>query len=203
LKFIADGHIEVNKVLTTECHSGKDIGDNNYYDFCIDAKTFDATTTYDMPANSYIYIDDTIWVEGTVNGRATIGIAEDKDIIISNDIIYTAKDGNHVLGLISEQNILLPYNSPEDLEIDAALLAQNGAVKRYYFPGNTKDNLLIYGCIISNETWTWSWVSGGGSVVSGYEQTDSTYDANLTYSPPLGFPVSSEYDLISWEEIKP
>lgn len=202
LKFTADGHIDVNKVLTTECHSGKDIGDNKYYDFCIDAKTFDATTTYDMPANGYIYVDDTVWVEGIINGRASIGVVEDKNIILNNDIIYTAKDGNHVLGLISEQNILLPYNSPDDLEIDAAVLAQNGAAKRYYFPGNTKDNLLIYGCIISNETWTWSWVSGGGSVVSGYENTNSTYDANLTYSPPPGFPVGSEYNLVSWEEIK-
>lgn len=203
LKFTADGHIEVNKVLTTDCHDGYDVDASDKTLFCIDAKTFDATTTYDMPANGYIYIDDTAWVEGTVNGRATIGMAEDKDIIISNDIIYAAKDGNHVLGLISEQNILLPYHSPDDLEVDAALLAQNGAAKRYYYSGNTRDNLLIYGCIISNETWTWSWVSGGGSIVSGYEHTDSTYDANLTYSPPPGFPVSSEYNLISWEEIEP
>ncbi|PIT88623.1 MAG: hypothetical protein COU29_02515 [Candidatus Magasanikbacteria bacterium CG10_big_fil_rev_8_21_14_0_10_36_32] len=203
LQFTADGQINVNKVLTTDCHDGYDVDASHKTLFCIDAKTFDTTTTYNMPTNGYIYVDDTVWVNGIVNGRATIGTAEDKDIIINDDIIYVAKDGNHVLGLISEQNILLPYHSPEDLEVDAAILAQNGAAKRYYYSGNTKDSLLIYGCVISNGTWTWSWVSGGGSIVSGYEYTNSTYDANLTYSPPPGFPVGSEYNIISWEEIKP
>ena len=88
------------------------------------------------------------------------------------------------------------------MEINAAVMAQNGAAKRYYYPGNIKDTLVTYGSVISAGIWTWSWVSGGGSVVSGYRNTNSTYDANLTYGPPPGFPVGSEYNLISWEEVK-
>jgi len=105
------------------------------------------------------------------------------------------------VGLIAEKNILIPHNSPEDLEVDAALLAQNGAAKRYFYAGDTKNSITIYGAIITNGLWTWSWVSGGGSVVSGYKHTNSTYDANLTYGPPPGFPVGSEYNLISWEAL--
>lgn len=199
LEFRNDATVRASKVSATDCERGKDIGDNNYHWYCLDLKTTDEYESYPMPTNGYIFVEDTVWVDGTVNGRAVVGAKEDKPIIINGNILYLAKDGNHVLGLISEQDILIPHNSPDDLEIDAAILAQNGAAKRYYFPGDIKDSLLIYGSVITNGTWTWSWVSGGGSVVSGYRNTNSTYDANLTYGPPPGFPVGSEYNLISWE----
>lgn len=201
LQFVADGTVQVSKVNTTDCYKGKDIGDNKYYWFCIDAKTYGDVTTYPIPENGYIYIEDNVWVDGVVNGRAVVGTSAGNSVIINGNITYADKDGTDVLGLIGEQNILIPYNSPENLEIDAAVVAQKGATKRYYYPGDTKDSILIYGAIISANIWTWSWTSGGSEVVSGYENTVSTYDANLTYSPPPGFPVGSEYNLISWEEI--
>jgi hypothetical protein len=201
LQFTSDGKVKAYKVNTTDCYNGKDIGDNKYYSFCIDIKTQGTATTYNIPANGAIYVEDMAWVDGTINGRATVGTAAGKSIIINGNLIYLAKDGNHSLGLMAEKNILVPYNSPNNLEIDAVLLAQNGAVKRYFYPGNTKDSLTVYGSVISNGMWTWSWVSGGGSIVSGYEHTNSTYDANLTYGPPPSFPVGSEYNLISWEAL--
>jgi hypothetical protein len=136
---------------------------------------------------------------GTGGGSGSGGTSVGKSIILNGNITYSAKDGTDVLGLIAEQNILIPKNSPTNLEVDAALLAQNGATKRYYYPGDTKNSLFIYGSIITNKTWTWSWVSGGGAVISGYENTNATYDTNLTYGPPPGFPVGSEYNLLSWE----
>lgn len=201
LQFMNDGTVKTYKVNTTNCYKGKDIGDNKYYWFCIDAKTYSNPATYAIPANGYIYVEDNVWVDGVVKGRVTVGTAAGKSIIINSNITYAAKDGANVLGLIGEQNILVPYNSPNNLEIDAAVVAQKGAAKRYYYPGNTKDSILIYGAVISANIWTWSWTSGGSQVVSGYENTISTYDANLTYSPPPGFPVGAEYNLISWEEI--
>ncbi|MDD4476578.1 MAG: hypothetical protein PHY40_00240 [Patescibacteria group bacterium] len=202
LQFLDNGKISIRKVKTADCYWGKDIGDSHHHLYCIDAKTFDTATLYDMPSNGYIYVEDNVWVDGTVNGRATIGTAEGKSIIINGNITYHAKDGNHVLGLIADQNILVPYNSPNELEIDAALLAHSGAAKRYDYPGNKKDNLYIYGSVISAGIWTWSWASAAGVVTSGYINTNSTYDSNLSYGPPPGFPVGKQYVLISWEVIK-
>ncbi len=201
LQFLSNGTFKAYKVNTTNCYKAKDVNNNNYFWPCIDAATYGAATTYNMPTNGYIYVEDMVWVDGTVNGRATVGVATGKSILINGNILYTAKDGNHVLGLMAEQNILIPHDSLDSLEIDAALLAQNGAAKRYYYPGDMKTSLIIYGSVISNGLWTWSWVSGGGAVVSGYKNTNSTYDANLTYGPPPGFPVGSQYNLISWEEM--
>jgi len=200
--FQSDGTINVQKVNSTNCYKGQDVNDNKKYWFCLDIRSLGSVINYPMPANGYIYVEDTVWVEGTVNGRATIGTGEDESIILNDDIIYQEKNGEHVLGLIASENILIPHDSPNDLEIDAAILAQNGAAKRYYYSGNTKDNLSIYGSVITAGAWTWSWVSGGGSVVSGYKNTTSNYDVNLTYNPPPGFPVGSEYNLITWEEVK-
>jgi len=139
-----------------------------------------------MPSNGYIYVDDNVWVDGVVKGRAVIGTSAGKNIMINGNLTYLAKDGTNVLGLIADQNVLIPKNSPDVLEVDAALLAQNGAAKRYYYANNTKTSLLIYGSIISDKIWTWNWQSGD-SIVSGYRNTNSTYDANLTYGPPPDF----------------
>lgn len=202
LQFLSDGTFKASKVNTTNCYKAKDVGDNNYFWPCIDASTYGTPTIYNMPTNGYIYVEDNVWVDGIINGRATVGTAIGKSIIINGNLLYTAKDGNHVLGLMAEQNILIPHNSLNLLEINAAVLAQNGAAKRYYYPGDMKDDLIIYGSVISNGLWTWSWVSGGGAIVSGYRTTNATYDANLTYGPPPGFPVGSQYNLISWEEVE-
>ena len=202
IQFLSSSQFVAYKVLTTNCYKAKDIGDNNFFWPCIDIATTDAGTTYNMPANGFIFIDDMVWVDGVVRGRATIGTSAGKSIIINGNITYTAKDGTDVLGLIADQNILIPRDSPNALEVDAALLAKSGAAKRYYYPGNTKNSLLIYGSVITNKMWTWSWASGGGAIVSGYENTDATYDANLTYGSAPGFPVGSEYNLLSWEVVK-
>jgi hypothetical protein len=204
IQFLSNETFRARKVRTCRSYRGWDIGDTKFRWHCIDINSYhnDDWVTYSMPANGYIYVEDRVWVDGVVNGRATIGTSASNSIIIYDDITYLAKDGTHVLGLIAEQDILIPHNSPDDLEINAAMLAQNGAAKRYYYSGDKKENIYTYGSVITNQTWTWSWVSGGGSVVSGYKNTNSTYDANLTYNPPPGFPVGSEYNLISWEEVE-
>ncbi|MDD2758456.1 MAG: hypothetical protein PHD72_03750 [Patescibacteria group bacterium] len=201
LKFRADGKIDINKVNSVTCERGKDVNSNKYVDYCVDIKTLGSTTTYGMPTSSYIFVADTVWVEGVVNGRVTVGTAAGKSIIIYDNLTYLAKDGSHCIGLMAEQNILIPHNSPEYMEINAAMLAQKGAAKRYYYPSDKKTSLLVYGSIISSGVWTWSWANASGQVTSGYVSTSMTYDTNLTYGPPPSFPVGSEYNLITWEEV--
>lgn len=203
LRFTSDGQVLARKVGSCKSYKGVDVGDNKYVWYCIDINNYSGSDiVYDMPENGFIYVEDRVWVDGTVNGKATVGVKAGESIIINDDIIYLAKDGNHALGLIAPQDILVPHDSPDDLEIDAALLAQFGACKRYYYPGNTKDTIYIHGSVITAGIWTWSWVSGGGEVVSGYENTISSYDPNLSYGPPPGFPIGRQYYLISWEEVK-
>jgi len=72
-------------------------------------------------------------------------------------------------------------------------------------PANARNYVLrnkisLYGVIITNTIWTWSWVNGWGQTVSGYRNTETIYDSNLTYNPPPGFPTTGEYQILQWEE---
>lgn len=174
-----------------------------------DIKNQTSLGTYSLPANGLMFFEDHVWAEGTLHGRVTIGSGRFPvnqntytSIIIPNSIIYTNKDGSDVLGLMAQKDVLLPRYSPDTMEIDAGLIAQNGSAQRFYYPGNILSKLTIYGSVVSNGVWTWSWVSGGGAIISGYKNTNTTYDANLTYGPPPAFPVGTEYTVISWDEVK-
>ncbi|MBI3304775.1 hypothetical protein HYZ80_00405 [Candidatus Parcubacteria bacterium] len=177
-----------------------------------DSNDIQSTTfveTRALPASGIVFVEDHVWVEGTVSGLVTIGSGRFPDnpatrsnIVINRDITYVRKDGSAALGLVAQQNILIPYLSPVDLEIDAAMVAINGSVQRYLYAGDIKNRLSIYGSVISYGKWMWTWMSGGGGpVVSGYSSSDTAYDAHLASVPPPGFPLkSSSYQLISWQE---
>jgi len=161
-----------------------------------------------IPANGLIYIEDDVWVEGTINGKATLvaaklpyNPAEYKSIIIENSINYLARDGNHILGLIAQKNIKVPEHSPDFLTIDAMMLAQNGHVYRsHYEPVSIKTNIEIYGGITTNQRWAWSWMNSSGVTTDGYQNITSIYDSFAASSPPPEYPNTGVYIFISWEE---
>ena len=206
LVFKNDGTIDFYKVTSLKAaQNGQDVNGvwhNTSLDY--NARTFLYNKA--IPANGIIFIEDTTWVEGTVKGRAMVAAAKlpysaatAPSIIISKSVVYAAKDGTNSLGLIGQQDVLISYASSDSLEIDAALIAQNGSAQHYYWSGDTKTLITIYGAVASFGTWTWTWVSGGGNCLSGYCNTSTTYDANLLFSPPPSFPLSaSGYQQLSW-----
>jgi hypothetical protein len=162
---------------------------------------------FPIPANGIIYVEDNIWVEGTVKGRVTLVAAKlpdnvntRKTIHINNNINYLARDGTNILGLVAQKHIKVPRHAPTNLNIDAILLAQNGRVFRnYYASPSIKNSIQVYGGIITNNTWTWTWTNSG-VVIDGYSNTASTYDNQVLFSPPPSFPTTGEYSFISWDE---
>lgn len=167
---------------------------------------------YNLPNNGIIFIEDNVWVEGTVNGKITLVSARFPDtpnnntnIYINNNIRYLARDGNHSLGLIAQKNVQVPRHAPSTLYIDGVMLAQKGRVYRaiylYSSQRRVTDYIEVYGGIITNKIWTWTWVNGSGTVIDGYQTTLSIYDARLTFQPPPYFPTSGDHQFISWEEL--
>jgi len=166
---------------------------------------------YSMPSNGLIFIEDDVWVEGILNGKVTLAAARFPEnpnnyarIRINGNIQYTARDGNHILGLMSQGDLLVPRYAPNNLIIDATLLSQKGHVYyRYYWPHSVKNNIEVYGGIITNLFWTWTWVRWDGSswiTVDGYDNTSTTYNNNLVFSSPPSFPTSENFEVLSWEE---
>lgn len=205
--FNSNGTVSVYKVTSlTNTPKGWDVNGNAHNED-IDYNARSHQYTVAIPANGIIYIEDNTWVEGTVNGRVMLAAAKlpyvantAPSIYIPNNIIYQAKDGSSVLGLLSQKNVIVTYNAPTNLEVDAALVSQNGSAQFFlYSTPRIKNSITIYGSIMSFGQWTWTWVNGSGNNVSGFTNTTSTYDNNLLYSPPPSFPLSSAgYKQLSW-----
>lgn len=216
VKFRNNGTIDVYRVKTLQqkvwgwdmekwVHESNDIATEEFYQ------------NYPLPVNcSPIFIEDNVWVDGDVAGRVTLVAAKlpevqnnNPKIIINGNITYASQDS--ALGLIGQRDILIPLYSPDQLEIRAAMLAQNGHVLRYYYPNegwgepyetySVRDSIRTYGSIITNTMWTFSWVDEDSSIISGYGTTDMNYDPDLTFSPPPYFPTSGEYEIGAWEEL--
>ena len=101
--------------------------------------------------------------------------------------------------------------SSDSFRIDAAIIAQNGRVGRYYYrkpfswwwyypgcsPYHERDTVTLYGMIATNQRYGFAYTDG-----TGYDIRNIVYDANLLFGPPPEFPLTSEqYEPISWEEI--
>jgi hypothetical protein len=213
--FQADGTFDVYRVnkLKSSVRQYKDTWDGSFENVSeeIDTKSF--YNSYLIPTNGLIFVEDDVWVEGVVNGRVTLVSAELPDnpskrttIHINNNLTYLARDSNHILGLIAQNHIKIPRHAPCDLAsltIEGILLAQNGRVFRNYYetPLVCDEGLEVYGGIITNQTWTWSW-SSAGVTVDGYDTTTSIFDTDATYSAPPFFPTTGEYAIITWEELQ-
>jgi len=204
--FQNDETFDLYRVRSTQCYEGQGyywwwwwIGDWNCYD--INQENF--LDTYDMPDSGAIFVEDDVWVEGVVNGRVTVGAGrfpvDYQKIYINGNITYNEKNSDDVLGLIAQGEIIVPHDVPSDMEIDAAALSQYGSVHRPYYYNDVKNSLLFFGSQISFEGGGWKW---GNPVESGFVNTNHTYDGNLLYLPPPGFPVEATYELISWEELE-
>lgn len=166
--------------------------------------------TYNMPGNGIIFLEDDTWVRGQINNaRLTIAAARFPDnpatranIMVNNALLYTNTNGADTIGLVAQNNITIGLMSDNNLTIDAALIAQNGRVGRYYYNSSCgssymRSQLATLGIIGSAVR------SGVFYGSSGYSSRVYTYDTNLLYSPPPSFPLTADsYSTISWEELR-
>lgn len=197
----------IASVPSGQCRN--DLNESGWGTWSVQTKTL--VGNYPFPANGLIFAEDTAWVEGSLDtARLTIGAAKfpdnastRKSIIVNNDITYTHTDGSEALALISQNNILVGMISDTDLEIDAALIAQNGKVGRYYYnnscaPYNHRSALKLFGMLATNKRYGFAFTDG-----TGYTTRTIIYDASLLYSPPPYFPLAADnYEIISWEELE-
>ncbi len=145
--------------------------------------------------------------------RVTIAAASVSDpatspsIFIMNNVEYTNFNGNDTLGILAEGDVEILKNTPNDLEIDGAILAQNGAVtKPEYNPnccgGGCTDNknyIDIYGCVITKNGLNFSLHKESCPNLD--LARTITYDNNLYLYPPPYFPADSFYYVDLWEEL--
>ncbi|MFA6601288.1 MAG: hypothetical protein WCT02_00270 [Candidatus Paceibacterota bacterium] len=166
---------------------------------------------YSIPANGVIFFNDHVWVDGTINNaRITVvaGIIGNTDpdkhanITINSDLNYTDYNGIDTIGLIAQGNINAGMLSDDNLNIDAALVAENGRVGRFYYnsscTNSVRNSLTLNGMIASYNRYGFAYTDD-----TGYKTRNINYDGRLLYGPPPSFPqATTQYEVISWQELK-
>jgi len=169
---------------------------------------------YELSACGLVFIEDNLWIEGEISGRITLASAdlinqeEETDVWLKDDISYKNGLGNDGLVLIGQHNVLISPDSPDYLDLYGVYIAQTGHFGRnhysslYYPQYSKKEELKIYGSIVSNGRVGTRWTSGG-TWVSGYRQRENIYDPELSFNPPPFLPsLSEEFGYKRWRELK-
>lgn len=203
----------VNSLVTAPGGCSNVAGQDGWGTWSINTKTL--LGNYPMPSNGIIFIEDNVWIGGRIDGaRVTIASARFPDnaatrpsITVNSDLLYTRYDGTDVISLIAQKNINIGMVSADTIRIDAALMAQNGRVGRYYYPGPTgvkcspyhaRTAITSYGMLGSNQRYGFAYTDG-----TGYTTRNLVYDTNLLYGPPPSFPLTTDaYKIVSWDEVK-
>lgn len=168
--------------------------------------------TYTIPSTcGLIFVEDNTWVEGTISGKVTLVVAStdasiDVSTYLRGNILYATGSGTDGLSLISERNVLITPDSPQNMTLNGIFIAQAGAFGRnlYDCPSSYEPNgtLTILGTTVSNKRTGTKWLNGCGSGSNaGYATRIDAFDRQMVTNPPPFTPTtSSDYRFVEWRE---
>lgn len=182
--------------------------------------------TYTIPeACPVIFVEDNIWIDGVVSGKATIAAADVDSAgvaptIVLHDNITYANENSGLLA-VAEEDVLIGLAVPNTMTINGIFIAQNGMFGRHHYcqsdcsstggnqglPGTLdeyvyRSTLTVNGTIVSNGRVGTKWTSGGGTYLSGFNTRNNSYDRDLVADPPPLTPETSDtYEFIEWREM--
>jgi len=179
---------------------------------------------YSGHPNGVLYVDGEIGNLKSVAGEGLKGkltIASDSTITIGDNLLYNTRvnDPNcfdvpagtypnipDSLGLVSEGNIMIKDNAPNDMEIDAIIMALGTS---FYYEGwkhNMQGDLIVHGSFIQEQRGPVGTFNSWGKV-SGYTK-DYNFDTRMSINnPDLGqalppyFPTTGKYIKLYWKEV--
>jgi hypothetical protein len=173
--------------------------------------TESAYATYTLPSDcGLIYVEDNVWIEGTVNGKITVVAANivttgvEPNAMLPDNLTYAGTDDG--LTLIAENNVLITPDSPQNMSLNGIFIAQGGAFGRNLYSCSSsyepRGTLTIKGTTVSNRRTGTKWVNGCGSGDdAGYQNRIDAYDRVLATDPPPFTPViSTDYQFVDWRE---
>ncbi len=199
---------KVNALVSAPHNCSNDLNQTGWGTWSIKTETQFATGT--IPQNGNMFFEDNLWVRGHISGvrvtiasgRFPVNPATYSNITVDNSLTYGNFNGSDTIALISQNDINVGLNADNNLTIDAALIAQNGWIGRYYYSSScgsnyTLNSLTTFGIMGTNLRSAFNYSP------SGFQTRTYNYDANLLYSPPPSFPLTTNgYQLLSWQEIK-
>ena len=188
----------------------------------VTVKNTSTTTSYTIPASGgMIYVANngtssgsksgTIYLEGgNVTGPLTV--VSEASMYVENNITYThnpvtTPTTTDALGLISQDNIWVDTGAPNNLTIDAAMIASGtsgdgsaGSFGALNYSTRSAGTLTIYGGIVQEQRGAVCEFNAQGQVQNGYAKNYS-YDPRFLTKPPPDYPViSNKVNFSQWQE---
>lgn len=225
LIFNSGGTVTVKKVtsVNTSLKSVPVDGSTGYGSSTNDYSLITGETTlgtYSIPSGcGTIFVEDNTWIEGAISTKVTVVVANvitqgiSPNIVLPNNITYTAFDGSAGLTAIASHNVLIGPNTPQDLTLDGIFVAQSGAFGRNLYDcsygGSSyqyRGRLFMLGTIVSmlrqNNYWLGGCSSGQGNW-SGYPDNLWTFvfdRQNSTNPPPFTPVTSTQWQFVDWQQ---
>jgi len=156
-----------------------------------------------LPANGALFVrNGNLNISGTLSGRLTVGASQDinitDNILYANDPRLPGSTSTDTLGIISEGDVMIDEDAPDDLEIDGSIMALNTSfMLEEWWTNGARGTLSVFGGIIQKQRGPVGTFSGT-TKVSGYSK-DYNYDVRLLSSPPPFVPTTDDYITLSWE----
>jgi hypothetical protein len=164
-----------------------------------------------VPANGALFVNSgNVDISGILAGQLTV--ATNRNIHVVNSILYntdprTNPSSTDMLGLVSQNNVMISSSAPNDLEIDGYILALNSSFYLENYTSGLKGTLTLYGGITQVERGAvGTFNASTGMRASGYMK-DYNYDARFQDVAPAYFPPAKDangrimYMKTLWQEL--
>jgi hypothetical protein len=222
ITFNSNNTISVRRVTNTTQYWGY-TSENGWVQERHVISSLSSATNYAIdPSCPLIFVQDKVWLQGTVADKVTIAAANvsspsiNPQIILNSDIAYTSATSSGLLA-IAEQDVLVGLNVPNNMTINGIFVAQNGRFGRNHYcqscndsghkglpssldPYYLRNSLTVNGTIVSNGREGTKWTSGGVTS-SGFNDRSNSYDRNLVLDPPPLVPNTSDvYTVTEWKD---
>jgi hypothetical protein len=159
--------------------------------------------TMPVPPNGAVFVNQgNVSVSGTLKGQLTVGTSN--DVILTGDTVYNSDptndpDSTDLLGLVAEKNIVVSKNAPNNMNVDAVMMALNESIYvEQWWTGPPKGVFKVVGGLVQYRRGPVGTFGKTGKL-SGYNK-QYIYDERLTNMSPPFFPTTTEYDETLWRE---
>jgi hypothetical protein len=192
--------------VTVKLDGGSSADNDGYALVYSGATLVDSINLNDGTFNGVLGSSGQVSVSGTLDGR--LSVFSTNQIYITDNLLYENRStsSNDVLGLVSENNIVIANNTANatDVIIDGSVFCRNGSfTAEDYNSGSPRGHVYLNGSIVQNKRGAVGTFSGSGTIKTGYLKAYRYDDrlADLSFRPPFypGF-VSVAYPIASWWE---
>ncbi len=216
LKFKSNGNVDIHRVT----HLQRPIWSHDGVRWTYESHDLSGVPTvqrtHGLPQDTcgignLIVVEDNVWVDGVVKGRATVVARFPPEQTTRLARIYlngslTLQDSQRdAIGLIAQEDIRFPLVLPDVVNISGVLIAQQGRIFRPYYPStyrpwHIRPELHLTGSLITNGIAVTAWIDRDGTVLSGFQRGTNTFDARYALDPPPYIPSLSEPTFLKWNE---